>query len=139
MGKHMGQKSQGNIMDLVTIGITILFMSIVVMVYLECTELIMKKLEVSQVARKYILKMETEGYLSQVNKTTMLEELKDIGVKKIDITGTTIQPVAYGDTILLKIKGTVTAKRIGEEEIWNGLSVSGQIPLEETRMSTAKN
>ena len=60
----MEKKTKGNVMDLVTIGITILAMTIVVMVYLECTEMMLKKLEVSQVSRKYILKMETEGYLS---------------------------------------------------------------------------
>lgn len=126
-------------MDLVTIGITVLAMSIVVMVYLECSGLMMKKLEVSQVSRKYILKMETEGYLSGENKNNLLQELRAMGVLEPDLTGTTLQPVAYGDTILLKIKGKIVTRTIKEEELWNGGFGSSQISVEEVRMSTAKN
>lgn len=126
-------------MDLVTIGITVLAMSVVVMVYLECSGLMMKKLEVSQISRKYILKMETEGYLSQENKNNLLGELQAAGVSEPDLTGTTLQPVAYGDTILLKIKGKVVTRTIGGEEIWNEGFKRSQIPVEEIRMSTAKN
>ena len=73
----MGRKSKGNVMDLVTIGFTILAMSIVVMAYLECTGLMMKKLEISQVSRRYILKMETEGYLTPQSKESLLQELRE--------------------------------------------------------------
>ena len=136
----MKRKNQGNIMDLVTIGITILAMTIVVMVYLQCTELMIKKLEVSQISRKYILKMETEGYLSQENKNQMLLELKNLGIQNVDISGTTTQQVTYGDTIVLKIKGSVKSNMLaGEEELWNEGFRAGLVPLEEIRMSTAKN
>ncbi len=136
----MKRKSKGNIMDLVTIGITILAMTIVVMVYLECTELMLRKLEVSQVSRKYILKMETEGYLSQTNKTRMLTELKELGLQNVDVSGTTLHPVDYGDTITLKIKGGFKRNMLArEEELWNGGFGLRWVPLEEIRMSTAKN
>ena len=127
-------------MDLVTLGITILAMTIVVMVYLQFTELMIKKLEVSQISRKYILKMETEGYLSQENKTQMLMELKNLGVQNVDISGTTTQPVTYGDTIILKINGKVNSNMLaGEEDLWNEGFSTGWVSLEEIRMSTAKN
>ena len=127
-------------MDLVTIGITILAMTIVVMVYLECTDLMLKKLEVSQVSRKYILKMETEGYLSQENKARMLTELEALGLQNVDVSGTTLYPVNYGDTITLKIKGGFKRNMLArEEEVWNGRFGVRWVPLEEIRMSTAKN
>ncbi|MBR4083510.1 MAG: hypothetical protein IKK33_04410 [Lachnospiraceae bacterium] len=127
-------------MDMVTIGITILAMTIVVMVYLECTELMIKKMEVSQVSRKYILKMETEGYLSQENKNRMLEELKNLGLQNVDISGTTLNPVFYGDTIMLRIKGGFRQNMLErKEELWNGGFSTRWVPLEEIRMSTAKN
>lgn len=127
-------------MDLVTIGITILAMTIVVMVYLECTELMLKKLEVSQVSRKYILKMETEGYLSQENKSLMLTELNNLGLQNIDVSGTTLYPVDYGDTITLEIKGGFKRNLLTrEEELWDGGFSIYWVPLEEVRMSTAKN
>ena len=136
----MKGKNPGNIMDLVTIGITILAMTIVVMVYLQCTELMMKKLEVSQISRKYILKMETEGFLSQENKNSMLLELDQIGLQNVDVTGTTQHPVMYGETIILHIKGTFNRSMlVREDEVWDGGFSTKSIPVEEKRMSTAKN
>ncbi len=136
----MKKKNRGNIMNLLTIGVTILAMTIVVIVYLQCTELMIKKLEVSQISRKYILKMETEGYLSQENKDKMLMELKELEVMNVDVSGTTLYPVHYGDTITLKIKGKLKRSMLtSEEELWNGGFSTGWVSLEETRTSTAKN
>lgn len=127
-------------MDLVTIGITILAMTIVVMFYLQCTEMMLKKLEISQVIRKYILKMETEGYLTEVNKTNLLQELGALGMEGIELNGSTTQPVTYGDTIVLKIKGNLKVNMLKDEEkIWNEGWGTQQVSLQETRVSTAKN
>lgn len=125
---------------MVTIGITILAMSIVITVYFNCTELLMKKLEVSQLSRRYILKMETEGYLMELEKQNLLEELRDLGVQNIDLNGTTTQPVAYGETITLKIRGTILGKSVKDKEgMWNGRFLWRSYPVEEVRVSTAKN
>lgn len=127
-------------MDLVTIGITILAMTIVVMVYLQCTEMMVKKLEISQICRKYILKMETEGYLTAENKASLLQELKALGMESIELNGSTMQPVTYGDTIVLKIKGNMKVNMLKKEEkIWDDGWGTQQVSLQETRMSTAKN
>ncbi|MBQ7774377.1 MAG: hypothetical protein IJ379_00500 [Lachnospiraceae bacterium] len=136
----MGRKSKGNVMDLVTIGITILAMSIVVAAYLECSGLMLKKLEVSQLSRHYILKMETEGYLNEQNRQMLLQELQALGMQGIDLTGTTLHPVAYGETILLHIKGNINAHAIEDgEDVWSEGFLSKQFTVEENRMSTAKN
>lgn len=135
----MKKKSPANVMNLVTIGMAILAISIVVMVYLQCTELILLKLEVSQVSRKYILKMETEGYLTPENQNNLLWELKELGVKNIELSGTTLNPVAYGDTIVLRIKGNIQANMIKQDGVWNGETDVRLLELEEKRMSTAKN
>lgn len=136
----MGRKSKGNVMDLVTIGITILAMSIVVMAYLECTALMMKKLEISQVSRNYILKMETMGYLDESGRQQLINELQLLGVQNIDISGTTLQPVDYGENIILHMKGTIQGRNIGNgERIWNEGFRSTSYTVEEKRMSTAKN
>mgnify|MGYP003298902138 CR=1 FL=1 len=136
----MGRKSKGNVMDLVTIGITILAMSIVVMAYLECSGLLLKKLEISQLSRHYILKMETEGYLNEQNKQMLVQELQALGMQEIELTGTTLHPVAYGETILLNIQGSIGARAIADgEEVWSEGFLSKQFVVEESRMSTAKN
>lgn len=135
----MRKKSQGNVMNLVTIGLSILAMTIVVTAYLQCTELMLKKTEVSQVSRKYILKMETEGYLSQSNENALIQELRNLGVQNIDLTGTTQSPVTYGDTIILSIRGNIRMNMVDVEEVWNGGNSTRTLKLEEKRMSTAKN
>ncbi len=135
----MKKKSPANVMNLVTIGMAILAITIVVMVYLQCTELLLLKLEVSQVSRKYILKMETEGYLTPHNQNELLLELKELGLKNVELTGTTLLPVPYGDTIILRIKGNVQKNMLKQEEVWNGATDVKLLELEEKRMSTAKN
>ena len=135
----MKRKSPANVMNLVTIGMAILAITIVVMVYLQCTELILLKLEVSQVSRKYILKMETQGYLTPQNQNEMLMELKELGLKNVELAGTTLAPVAYGDTIVLRIKGNIQKNMLNHEEVWNGATDVKLLELDEKRMSTAKN
>jgi len=135
----MKKKSPANVMNLVTIGMAILAITIVVMVYLQCTELMLLKLEVSQLSRKYILKMETEGYLTPHNQNELLLELKELGLKNIELTGTTLLPVAYGDTIILRIKGNIQKNMLKQEEVWNGATDVRLLEVEEKRMSTAKN
>ncbi len=136
----MKSKSKGNILDFVSIMITILAMSILVMAYLECTNLLMKKMEIGQISRKYILKMETDGYLTEQLKGEMLQELSGAGLRGIDLSGTTLQPVTYGDAVFLKIKGSVTGRILGDvNEIWSSGFKEGLFTVEEERMSTAKN
>lgn len=135
----MKKKSPANVMNLVTIGMAILAITIVVMVYLQCTELMLLKLEVSQISRKYILKMETQGYLTPQSQNELLLELKELGLKNAELTGTTMTPVTYGDTIVLLIKGNVQKNMLRHEEVWNGSTDVRTISLEEKRMSTAKN
>ncbi len=134
------KKKAGNVLDFLTILLTIMAMSILVMVYLECTNLMMKKLEISQISRRYILKMETEGYLTESAKNSLLAELQQAGVRSVDISGTTVMPVMYGDAIILRIRGTVEGRVVGtEEELWRNGFVSGMFAVEEEKMSTAKN
>lgn len=134
------KKEHGNVLDFLTIILTIIAMSILVMVYLECTNLMMKKLEVGQISRKYLLKMETEGYLTEGSKNSLLAELQQAGVHSVDISGTTMVPVSYGDAIVLRIRGAVEGRIIGTgDELWRKGFVSSIFSVEEEKMSTAKN
>lgn len=127
-------------MDFLTILLTITAMSILVTAYLECTNLLIKKQEVGQISRKYILKMETDGYLTEGTKNALLQELQQAGVRSVDISGTTLAPVTYGDAIVLKIRGTIEGRIVESgNELWSKGFVSKTFRVEEERMSTAKN
>lgn len=117
------RKQKGNIGDLMISGLCILGMTIVMLSYLKSVSLIQQKAEISQLARKYILRMETVGYLTAGDQTTLLQELDTMGVTEICLEGTTLNQVSYGTPITLIIGGRLEGKHVFEEK----------------RASTAKN
>lgn len=137
MRKESG-KSKGNIMDFMTAGITVIAMAVVVMAAFYSMGLMLMKLDVSQVARKYILVMETKGCLTNEDRAQLLDELSDLGLKEIELVGTTQNPVSYGDTILLKIRAKFSGFWVAEN-VWNEGFGKREYYVEEVRMSTAKN
>lgn len=126
-GKRAAERQElwqeGSIGDLLSVGLCILAMIAVMMAFMDCVSLVNRKTKVSQVAREYILRMETVGYLTRAQEDALLRQLTAEGVRKIDLTGTTREPVGYGTEIVLRITG----------EIGDGYFV------EEKRVSTAKN
>ncbi len=59
-----------------------------------------------QVAREYMLLMETEGYLSSSDRVALIEELEEYGLYNISLSGTTTSRQEYGSRIYLCITGT---------------------------------
>ena len=59
-----------------------------------------------QVAREYMLIMETEGYLKPSDQAALKAELENYGLYNISFSGTTTSEVNYGDRIYLCISGT---------------------------------
>lgn len=117
------RKQKGNMGDLLFSGICILAMTVVMLSYLENVALIHQKEEVGQLARKYILRMETVGYLTTSDKTALCQELETMGVTGINLEGTTVNAVSYGAPIVLYIDGML----------------EGKYAFKEKRVSTAKN
>ncbi len=117
------RRQKGNISSLMVAGICILAMTVVMLSYMESVSLIQQKTEVSQLARKYILRMETVGYLTDEDSTALLQELQGMGVKEVSLSGTTLSGVSYGMPITLQISG----------------KLKGEFVFEEKRTSTAKN
>ena len=60
--------------------------------------------DIHHVARTYLLRMETDGYLTEENKALMLAELQALDVSGIDLTGTDFSDVGYGNPVRLVIK-----------------------------------
>lgn len=117
------RRQQGNIGDLMITGICILAMTVVMLSYLDSVELLQQKDEIGQLARKYILKMETTGYLTAEDMLLLTDELEAVGVTEIQYGGTTVNAVPYGEAITLEIQGTL----------------GGEYACLEKRVSTAKH
>lgn len=116
-------KERGSIGNIMVTGVFVLAMLVVMSAFLENLKLIQQKLDVDQLARRYILHMETVGGLLPEEKDRLERELENVGVTEIDLSGTTMESVGYGGRIELCIHGMVGAK----------------YEIEERRVSTAKH
>ena len=132
------KKEKGNILDFVTVGITLLAIAILAMAVFHSMSLMQRKLQISQVARRYILAMETRGCLTDEDCTKMQEELAALGMKELDLSGTTRQPVGYGNEIRLSIRGRISGWA-ATQNLWTEGFALQDYYVEEKRMSTAKN
>lgn len=57
--------------------------------------------------REYMLAMEVDGYLSDINKTALKQKLADLGVTNLSFEDTTMSQAHYGDKIVLHVKGKI--------------------------------
>lgn len=117
------QRDKGNVANIMVTGIFVLAMMVVMLSFLENLKLIHQKAEVDQIARRYILRMETVGGLIAEDEVLLREELQSFGVTDIDLTGTTMGSVGYGAPVRLRIAGIL----------------GGTNEFEEVRVSTAKH
>ncbi|MBE5866059.1 MAG: hypothetical protein E7292_07595 [Lachnospiraceae bacterium] len=116
-------KDCGNVGNIMVTGIFVLCMVVVMLSFMDNMKLIQQKAEVDQLARRYILRMETVGGLLTEDRDRLVEELTALGITAVDLSGTTMDEAEYGSKIELRIRGLV----------------GGKYEVEETRVSTAKN
>lgn len=136
----MNKKSEGSVLDVLSAGICILAISIMMMAYLNSMELVNSKAEISQLARKYILSMETVGYLTPEKKQDLEQDLTRLGIGKINLSGTTLQEVSYGNAIILSISGVIYGQEIQTKKgLLGTMFLKKEYPFQELRMSTAKH
>jgi hypothetical protein len=122
MNKTYIKKNKGNVGDIMTTGLCVLAVAAIAVAYFNCMELIQQKTQAGQLARKYILRMETVGCLDNEGLNGLVQELEGLGITDISLENTTTEPVGYGQGIELDIRG----KLKGEYEFY------------EHRVSTAK-
>lgn len=116
------KKEKGNIGDLMAACICMLLMTVLLVAYMDSVRLIDEKTEINQIARQYILRMETVGMLTESDRLLLSKELEEAGASEVSLEGTTLERVGYGEEIVLKIKG----------------KLRGVYGFEEKRISTAK-
>lgn len=133
------RRERGSVAELLSTGILVLAMTVLMASCLESMQMLSQKEEVNQLARKYILRMETVGYLTGDDRTSLERELARIGVTGIDLSGTTMSEAGYGNIIYLSIHGSLPGKSIATGKGGMGGSFQNkQYPFHEIRTSTAK-
>lgn len=112
MNTLLTRKSDG-FSDMVASLIVLVALSIVVLVYVGSIGDIQTKISVDQIARKYILRMETTGTLTTEDRTACIAEIERIAAVKDGTVKITADPVtaSYGQSISLTIecKANMTA------------------------------
>lgn len=103
------KKDNGSVIHMFSIVLSAIFIGLLLIIYAGLSSNINRRNEVDLVARKYLLKMEIEGGLTNEMKDDLQKDLKKFGIKNLDFTGTTMvnstSPSNYGTVITLKFKG----------------------------------
>lgn len=121
-----------------TMGICIMAMALCGLYIISSTGILNSKSDVNMIMRKYIIRMESNGYLTADDESELMEELKDVGMTNIDISGTTLSEVEYGETIYLYLKGDISKRVISLGDIKNGVWQDKDIHIEESLSSTSQ-
>lgn len=101
--KKVFNKKDGSVDITVMSLLAILVMSVVFIFLVSNIVPIKKNTDAEVIARKYMLKMEQNGYLTGDNEAAMFNDFNNIGISNIDISGTTLSQVSYGDDVYLCI------------------------------------
>lgn len=132
-------KKMGDIVTSFTMPLlTMVFISILLFIFLNATKQDKIADDLDRMGRKYMLHMETDGYLTAENKNELIRGLESIGVRNISLAGTTMQSVEYGSEINLMISCDVEIENITME----GFKIKKKIDsvrYSDTWSSTAKN
>lgn len=119
----IGRKEDGNIGDFLGAMLILLAMTVVMLSYMDVVGLVQDKMEINQLARRYILEMETVGCLDGAQEASLRENLERLGVTEVDLEGTTLMPAEYSEPIAIEIRG----------------KIKGVYEFQEKRVSTSKN
>ena len=137
---HWRKCRKGSVADVMSVGICVIAMTVLMLAYTGNIQLLNSKSQIDQIARKYILRMETVGYLTGNDRLEMTQELTALGATELDYTGSTLDQVDYGSTISLVIRGKIPGRTVIAGS--NLLETTQEITwyeFEERRISTAKN
>jgi hypothetical protein len=118
------------------LGILLLFM--VVYLGLDMYARMNLAIKKSRIERKYILYMETYGYLTAEKQSGLTKELSDMGVVNISYAGTTMTPAAYGQEVVLSVSGEIHLDAIAGIQGFSFIREGGE-GFRIYQKSTAKN
>ena len=134
------KKDQGNMMSIFPAIFTIIAVAIMLVFYVGWMANVTRKDEVRQIGREYILAMESEGRLTSSMESSLRSELASKGLRNINLSGTTMTDVGYGNEIFLCVRGDLEVDRYTTAtDSFQLLQNTGTIPISFTLESTAKH
>lgn len=80
--------------------------------------------DIHRINRKYLLVMEKEGYLTAAHQNALVTELTNYGATNINLTGSSISKVGYGNRVVLHIECDIPISQINMSGLF-GQEVGG--------------
>lgn len=102
-------------------------------------EILRTREKMNQVARAYLLEMETVGYLTSERAQTMRTSLQECGLQDISLSGTTLNPVSYGNRIQIEVTGKMRVNLMVRIPFLLEKGSPWEIPIHIGLVSTAKH
>lgn len=137
--RKLFHKDDGSMVDFIYVIVALLILSIICVLMINWYSDMDKKTKIEMLGREYILRMETEGYLTDGDKDNFIENLNEFGVSNVSLIGTTREAVKYGDKIILHMEGKI---QVSSFRLANWLHLqkeSNLVPIIIHKASTAKN
>ena len=107
----MGKKEQGSLFKFMPSILSVLMLGIIGIVFLNWMSDLDSRDRLDSLAREYILRMETQGCLTDTDSQELIQELSDMGMEQISLEGTTTGKVGYGNQVILQIQGMIRQKQ----------------------------
>ncbi len=133
------KQKQGNIMSFLPILFSLAAVAILSLMYVSYLKDVDVKDQVDLIAREYILKMETTGYLASVDENALIGDLNRIGVHDVNLGGTTRAEVGYGSPVTLSVAGYVESEQTGLQSLFDISRSKKRIGVKVVKTSTAKH
>lgn len=133
------KKDKGTVMSIFPPIFAIIAVAVMLVFYMGWMGNIARNDEVRQIGREYILAMETEGRLTSSLESSMRSDLSAKGLKNIDLSGTTMSDVGYGNEIFLCVKGDLEVDSFQTTGFLQMVRGTSTIPIEIKLASTAKH
>ena len=135
----MLKKRKGSsVIDFIPILMALFVVTIMVVILTSWVVNIENKNRIDLIARKYLLQMETEGYLTQEGEQSLLSELKENKMTNISLLGTSTSQVGYGNHIELHINGSLEIHNLKWVDLFSIHKDSANIEVNKYLTSTAK-
>lgn len=123
--------------------ITILLISLLVMSFMFAYFVmninpIKRRTDAETICRKYALTLEQQGYLTPENEYKMISDFNNIGINNINLNGTTMSQVQYGDDVCLNVTYADKIKKVvmGRGIIPSFQDQSVTVPISKKTVST---
>ncbi len=82
---------------------------------MENIRLLQTKITLNYLAREYMLRIETKGYLDTASEREFMEKLEELGIEDVNLSGTTKTECEYGQQVVLTLNGKLSGYEICEK------------------------